>query len=473
MLERVNDNRALFAALRETADADVAAAIEHLVAAGADRDLARINVLAFAAAHALDEERTIAAFLHAAQLGIFELSWDVLCPTCRGVLDITTTLKDVHKEPYECALCSRSFEVSLDEMVEVVFTVSPRVRKIAAHDPDTLPFWDYYRQVFWSSAVDLSDEALQQLIAEFTLDARALAPGEEASMRIEVPEGWVIVFDPVSHFGHYMKVAPERAGGVQHLSLAFSGTRAPTETTPLLCGPLQLTIANRTAMRALPVVWIENKGFDQLVGKRRPHLTAKRIFTNQTFRDLYRTDTLAVDQGLKIVSLSFLFTDLKGSTELYARVGDLVAYELVRQHFHLLTDIVAAEGGAVVKTIGDAVMATFPTPERALAAALRMRASIGDVGQKTRQEDLLLKIGIHEGPCLAVMLNDRLDYFGQTVNIAARVQGLAVSHVIFATKPVVEHPQSAALLTAAGITPRPQSAMLKGVAGEVAVYEIP
>jgi len=277
----------------------------------------------------------------------------------------------------------------------------------------------------------------------------------------------------VSHFGHYMKVAAEHTGDVQKLALAFEGADAPTETTPLKSGPLQLTMTNRTGTRALPVVWIENRNFDELVGKRRPNLTAKRIFTNQTFRDLYRTDTLAVDQGLKIVSLTFLFTDLKGSTELYARVGDLVAYELVRKHFHLLNAIVAAEGGAVVKTIGDAVMATFSTPDRALAAALRMREAIGDVGNDTRREDLLLKIGIHAGPCLAVMLNDRLDYFGQTVNIAARIQGLAVSDAIFASKPVVDYPQSSALLQNAGIAPRPQSAALKGVAGEVPVYEIP
>ena len=225
--------------------------------------------------------------------------------------------------------------------------------------------------------------------------------------------------------------------------------------------------------RALPVIWIENRAFDELVGQRRANLSAKRIFTNQTFRDLYRTDTLDVDQGLKIVSLTFLFTDLKGSTELYARVGDLVAYELVRRHFHLLTDIVAAEGGSVVKTIGDAVMATFPTPDRALAAALHMRRAIGLVVNETRQEDLLLKIGLHEGPCLAVMLNERLDYFGQTVNVAARIQGLASSRVIFASKSVVEHPQSSSVLQDAGITPSPQSAKLKGAAGEVAVYEIP
>ena len=71
--------------------------------------------------------------------------------------------------------------------------------------------------------------------------------------------------------------------------------------------------------------------------------------------------SIAVDQRLKITSLTFLFTDLKGSTELYDRVGDLAAYDLVNAHFRALQDIVAAEAGAVVKTIGDAVMATFPT----------------------------------------------------------------------------------------------------------------
>ena len=469
---RVSNTQALFATLRERTNADIAAAIEQVVTSGADRELARINVLAFAGAHRFDEENTIAAFLHATQLGIFELAWDVLCPTCGGVLDVALTLKDVHQAPYECALCSRSFEPSLDEMVEVVFTVSPRLRKITAHDPATLPFWDYYRQVFWSSAVDLSDEGLAKLIADFTLDARVLDPGEQTSVSMQVPQGWVILFEPVSHFGHYMKVAAERTANLQNLTIAFEVTPAPTGTTELKSGPLQLTMTNLTGGRALPVVWIENRDFDELVGKRRPNLTAKRIFTNQTFRELYGTDTLAVDQGLKIVSLTFLFTDLKGSTELYARLGDLAAYELVRRHFHMLNQIVAAEGGAVVKTVGDAVMATFPTPDRALAAALRMREAIREAKNEMRQEDLVLKIGIHEGPCLAVMLNGRLDYFGQTVNIAARVQGLALSREIFVTKPVVEYPQSSALLQAAGIIPSPQSAMLKGIAGEVAVYKL-
>jgi class 3 adenylate cyclase len=230
---------------------------------------------------------------------------------------------------------------------------------------------------------------------------------------------------------------------------------------------LRLAVENKSDVRALPSLWIAGHTLHDLLGKRRPFLTAKRLLSNQTFRDIYRTDTLDVDQGLKITSLTFLFTDLKGSTALYDRVGDLVAYDLVREHFRVLHEIVGQHGGAVVKTIGDAVMATFPSPDRALAAALRMRDSVREL-----KKDLLIKIGIHEGPCLAVTLNDRLDYFGQTVNIAARVQSLADAKAIFATKTVVEHPQVAKMLESGNHHPTEQLAALRGVADKMAVFQI-
>jgi class 3 adenylate cyclase len=174
-----------------------------------------------------------------------------------------------------------------------------------------------------------------------------------------------------------------------------------------------------------------------------------------------------VDQRLKITSLTFLFTDLVGSTQLYERVGDLAAYDIVRAHFHLLNEIIATEGGAVVKTIGDAVMATFPTPNRAIAAALRMRDAL-----KSLNQDLFLKIGIHEGPCLAVSLNDRQDYFGQTVNIASRVQGLATSRSIFATSQVIADSRASELLAENGIAPTPQNRSLRGIANQFEIFEI-
>src|SRR5712671_518257 len=117
-------------------------------------------------------------------------------------------------------------------------------------------------------------------------------------------------------------------------------------------GLLQMTLENRSNLRTLPAIWVVSDKIHDLVGKRRPFLTAKRLLTNQTFRDIHRTDTLDVDQRLKITSLTFLFTDLKGSTDLYERVGDLVAFDIVKEHFRLLHEIIAAESGAVVKTIG-------------------------------------------------------------------------------------------------------------------------
>ena len=150
-----------------------------------------------------------------------------------------------------------------------------------------------------------------------------------------------------------------------------------------------------------------------------------------------------------------------------------MAFDLVRAHFRVLNEIVAAEAGAVVKTIGDAVMATFPTPDRALAAALRMREAMRKLNAEHGSEDLLLKIGIHEGPCLAVTLNDRQDYFGQTVNIASRVQGLAMSRVDLRDGLGGRQPARASLLGSDGLKPVAQRHALRGIAAEVAVYEIP
>src|SRR5215831_11171826 len=167
----------LFVAWRQSADADAVAAIERLVREGPDRALNRINALHFAAKTGLDEERVIAAFLQAARVGLFEMSWNVLCPGCGGVLDAGASLKTVHEDEYPCALCACGYEPTLDEMVEVTFTVSPRVRRIAAHSPNELPAAEYYRQIFWSSGMDLPAD-LEKLLREVTLESVDLPAGE-------------------------------------------------------------------------------------------------------------------------------------------------------------------------------------------------------------------------------------------------------------------------------------------------------
>jgi class 3 adenylate cyclase len=463
----------LLTVLRQSITPPVADALEDLLRNGMDHELNRINALAFAQERALDPEAVLGGLLHAARLGLFELSWNILCPGCGGVLDHGAQLKSLDRSTYHCALCSAGYEPTLDEMVEVTFTVSPRVRRIPAHDPHTLPMWDYARQIFWSTGTDLPQDNFEALIQEMILDAIELPPGEKAVLSVQLPPAFVILFEPVTHTTQFLEIQGEPTKERQALSLVFNEIGAARGTVSLRPGPLRLSLENQTRTRALPAMFIAGDALHELLGRRRPFVTAKRLLSNQTFRDLYRAATMDVHQRLKITSMTFLFTDLKGSTALYDQVGDIAAFDLVRAHFARLLDIVTAEGGAVVKTIGDAVMATFPDPAQAMSAALKMRRAMDELNRERGRDDILLNIGLHEGPCLAVMLDERQDYFGQTVNVAARVQDLAQSRSIFTTGQVVGQPAVADVLRRGGIEPVPHEAMLRGVSTVVSLFEIP
>jgi class 3 adenylate cyclase len=465
------DTEALWTLLMAAADRDAAAAIKREVQDAPDANLNRINALAFAAERGLDENATIGTFVRAAHLGLFDMSWSALCPGCGGVLETGAALKALDRTEYLCALCVEKYEPSLDELVEVTFTVNLRVRRIAAHDPDSLPLPQYARQIFWSSAVELPAD-FEELIDRITLNVTELEPGEKASMALNVPAGQVMVFEPVTHTTIFLDVSGEETHERRNLSLVLSDEHSHSGVMALKPGPVRIAIDNRSRRRALPGVWLPNNDLHALFHRRRPFLTATRVFSNQTFREIYRNGTLDSEQRFKITNLTFLFTDLRGSTALYDRVGDLAAFDLVRSHFGALIAAVSAEGGAVVKTIGDAVMATFASPARALRAAMRMRAAMREINEARGAEDLALNIGLHEGPCLAVVLDDRQDYFGQSVNIASRVQGLADPSAVLATRAIVETPEVANLLTEQGYRTRSRESALKGVSEAHTVYEI-
>ncbi len=467
----MSEAETLFAALRQSAGEDVVDMLERMVRDAPDHALNKMNALDLAASEGLAEERVIAALLNGVGLGIFEMTWNVMCPSCAGVLSANKSLKTLDRAQYNCAFCAAGYETTLDNLVEVTFTVSPRLRKIAAHNPDELSVAEYYRQAFWSSAIDLPAD-LEKALDEVTLESVELPPGERAILSLQLPTGNLIVFDPVTHTAQFLHVSGEEASERQTLSVIFNKVQVPVDSVALRPGPLRLALENRTEGRVLPAVWMANQALDDLLKRRKPILTAKRLLTNQTFRDIYRTETLAIGQRLKILSLTFLFSDLKGSTELYERVGDLVAFDLVNEHFRLLQEIIVSERGAVVKTIGDAVMATFETPDRAIAAAIRMREAMSDLGAQRQHQSLGLKMGIHEGSCLAVTLNHQQDYFGQTVNVASRVQALAASRSIVVTESVVENPQAQVLLETNGLKPTLKRVALSGIEDKVSVYEI-
>ena len=164
--------------------------------------------------------------------------------------------------------------------------------------------------------------------------------------------------------------------------------------------------------------------------------------------------------------VALLFTDLKGSTELYDRIGDLNAYSQVQRHFECLMDVTIRHRGAVIKTIGDAVMAAFLKSADAVEAALEMRKVIEQFNETRANRGFILKIGVHRGASIAVTLNDRLDYFGQTVNIASRIQGdeICLTEDVFSSTGVTS------LLSP--YTVKRDRARLRGVAQELVVYRV-
>jgi class 3 adenylate cyclase len=152
--------------------------------------------------------------------------------------------------------------------------------------------------------------------------------------------------------------------------------------------------------------------------------TAHHVSLLPEFRRQFAREVLRPGLTLRIARVALLFTDLTGSTELYTRVGDARAFEVVQSHFELLAKVVERHQGGIVKTIGDAVMAAFMTEENAVRAAIDMHRELAAFREQYH-EDLRLKIGVHAGACYAITANGVLDYFGQTVNVAARLQGAA------------------------------------------------
>jgi class 3 adenylate cyclase len=201
-----------------------------------------------------------------------------------------------------------------------------------------------------------------------------------------------------------------------------------------------------------------------------PFMSGGMLLATQTFRRLFRSERVDEREGLGIRQVTFLFTDLKGSTAMYERLGDLNAYALVREHFALLGAAAQHHSGAIVKTIGDAVMAVFSRPTDAISAALNILERIERFNRERGEPSIILKIGGHCGPSIAVTLNENLDYFGQTVNVAARVQSAAGAGEICISEALYTAPGVSDLLS--GYKVVEFDAALRGVEGNASVYRI-
>jgi class 3 adenylate cyclase len=393
---------------------------DHLLTAQ-EVDLLQIRPLALARTWESAQRPVIELCLGAVKTGLLTLRWNLLCPRCRGAKATAATLDRLPSGAH-CPSCNIDYGRDFTRNVELTFQPAPALRPLTEGE--------------YCLAGPMTTPHVQV--------QQTLEPGEVRSLSVDLPAGW-------------WRLRTLEPGGSVDIDWREPGTAA-----------LPLVIADGETVRAVPqaspgALSLENRANHPLtlVVERRDWvadaLTAHQVTALQAFRDMFSDEVLRPGDEVAIGTVTLMFTDLKGSTALYDRVGDAHAFHMVREHFAVLARTVREHDGAIVKTIGDAVMATFADPADAVRAALAI--------QSAPPEGLAIKMGLHSGPCVAVTLNGRLDYFGSTVNLAARLEGLSQGGDIVLSDRLASDPVVSAVISP--LHSMVESAELKGFGAPV------
>lgn len=398
-------------------------------------DLRHIRPLALARDWKVPPRLVVELCLQAVKSGLLELRWDILCPRCRGAKAWAGSL-DRLPQGAHCATCNIDYSRSFSENVEASFRPAAGLRPVVDGEyclfgPMSTP------HVKLQLTLEPGEcRELDAPLATGRYRLRTLDPGDELTI------DWANGFP---------EIAVDRDGALRAGQPMPEGRIALTNESPRR---RTLVIEERT--------WLADV------------LTADRITALQAFRDLFSDQVLRPGDEVSIAQVTLMFTDLKGSTALYERIGDARAYHLVREHFAFLADIVRAEEGAIVKTVGDAVMAAFPDAAAGMRAALAIQGQVATFNAAhaaaTGGEGIVIKLGLHRGPCIAVNLNDRLDYFGSTVNLAARLQGQSAGGDIVLSRAMLADPGVGELFE--GMRAVEDSAALRGFAQPIAFLRL-
>ncbi len=398
---------------------------------GDELTLARIRPYALADAWGVARRDVLELCLRATRAGLLDLRWELLCPLCRGPQQSAKTLRDVRADQH-CESCRIDFTVNFDRSVEVVFRPNAAVRSVEA-------------RAFCVGGPQVTPHVVVQ---------QTLAPGEVREVFTELEEGRYRLRTQTLVGGRFIFVTRD---GRDSITLRADADGWP-EDEPRVSARATLALENATEEKQVFILERTAWG-DQAA-------TAAEVTARQLFRDLFATEALRPGDRINVGQMAVLFTDLRNSTRLYREIGDAVAFGAVMNHFDVLREAITREGGAIVKTLGDAIMAVFPRPAPALRAIMGAQAALASPPEGVRP--FTLKAGLHAGPCIAVTLDGRLDYFGSNVNIAARLEPLSTGTDCVITSDVRNDPEVVRLLedAADGLAAEPHEAQLKGFDAE-------
>jgi class 3 adenylate cyclase len=371
------------------------------LASGSDVEVRRIRPFELADRWKRDRVETLRLCLDGVKAGLTELHWSLICPSCRGPTDSLPAL-DALEATGHCHFCDLSFDIDLDRAVEATFSPHPTVRPL-----DLRPYC--------IGSPRLKPHVVSQAVLAAGRGAELRAAEEPGRYRLFVQGGATAVVDV-------------EAGAPERLTAKIEGDHVtPAQLAVRPGGEISVAATQPGHVKLERTAWEFNAA------------TAVMVSSLPEFRSQFGSAALRPGMVLKVGRVAIFFSDLVGSTALYSRVGDAAAFGIVTDCLNFGREVVERHGGTVVKTMGDAIMAVFAQPDQAVAAAAETARGFAPfVSKHENGKGLDVKIGIAAGPCTIVTANSVLDYFGQTVNTAARVQHLAGAGEVVLTADLVE-----------------------------------
>ncbi|GAB4295194.1 MAG: hypothetical protein Fur0025_32210 [Oscillatoriaceae cyanobacterium] len=410
----------------------------------------RINPHQIARDCFMDLSLTVTGCLQAVKGGIFDLNWDIRCPHCDMVCDEHHDLSQASGFG-KCPMCEIEFESDFAQRVEVTFSLAADIEKPITNASCAPPA---ALKPKFQMTVDSGE-------TNYAVDY--LNPGKyRYCCAITLAKG-------------IMVVEGEPTDKIQEVQL----TQLPGsefDKKQITCAPGKIKIELTNSGDSLAGLYLHEDELPNLLTPEQipPRVSGLQIIHLPVYKRLFGDQVLSQRERIKISSVTVMFTDITGSTSMYEKLGDAKAYNIVRDHFEILFWAIEQQGGTVLKTIGDAVMASFITSEAAIKAAVNALVDFRDYNQnRPEEEQVKIKIGIHRGSTVLVNLNNRLDYFGSTVNKAARIQGVSQSWEISLSEDVYHAEMLVTALKSSGqweVTKHEVD--LKGIEGKQEVYSL-
>ncbi|MCC2677931.1 MAG: adenylate/guanylate cyclase protein [Pseudobdellovibrio sp.] len=370
---------------KKTGQAAIATKLSQFIQTGDDFELESIRALKLAKEWNENPKDVIVTCLHATRLGLLNISWNVVCPHCRGPRFTAESLGDIPTQS-SCGSCNLEFTTAEPDVIEIVFKVNKSVRDVP--------------EIMYCAAEPAKKSHIKI--------HQVIEPGQAFEFKADFPDGFYrarVANTPYSMVYRIDEDAEDVTANVFESDLA--------EQPPI--GPSSVLVLKNNSSAPLDFSF-EELQWNKFI------LRPAQLFLIPEFKDLFSSEHLNSAVRLDLGEQTILFTDIVGSTKFYERVGDAKAFAEVRAHFQEIFSEVKKHDGAVVKTIGDAVMASFPSLENAFDAACAIQKRFPE-----GREDLSIRvrISVHKGSVIAVQLNTGVDYFGKVVNSGAKIQALA------------------------------------------------